>query len=170
MKGQCVRSELAGKKFGRLTVLEFACVDKHGHSKWKCRCDCGAETTVKGIHLTSGNTTSCGKHARSMKHGLRNTRLYHVWLSMKDRCFNERCQYFKNYGGRGITVCDSWKESFEAFHSWAMENGYNPDAKRGDCTLDRINVDGNYCPENCRWVDMYVQNNNRQNKTEDGQK
>lgn len=167
MKGQCVRSELTGRKFGRLTVLEFAYVDKGGHSQWKCRCDCGRETTVKGSHLISGNTTSCGRHARSMKHGMRNSRLYHVWLSMKDRCFNKQCQSFKNYGGRGITVCESWKESFEAFNLWAMSNGYDPDAKRGDCTLDRINVDGNYCPENCRWVDMYVQNNNRRKIKED---
>ena len=91
------------------------------------------------------------------------TRLYRVWASMKDRCYNPNKKEYHNYGGRGITICDEWRDDFQEFHDWAFTNGYDENAPRGACTLDRIDVNGNYCTENCRWVDMKTQNNNRRN-------
>ena len=88
-------------------------------------------------------------------------RLYRIWSNMKGRCYSKTSSVYNIYGARGITVCDEWKNDFLAFRKWALENGYDENAKRMDCTLDRINVDGNYCPENCRWVDIKTQANNR---------
>lgn len=95
-----------------------------------------------------------------MKHGLRHTRQYRIWLMMKNRCFNKRCDRYNDYGGRGITVCDEWRNDFKAFYDWAMSNGYSD-----ELTIDRINNDGNYEPTNCRWITVKQQNrNSRHNK------
>ena len=91
------------------------------------------------------------------------SRLRHIWNHMITRCYNPDCDVYKDYGGRGITICDEWRESFENFMKWALSNGYNPKAKLSDCTIDRIDVNGNYEPHNCRWVDMQTQFRNRRN-------
>ena len=159
--------DLAGKTFGRLTVVEYSHTNKHGKSMWKCKCSCGNERIVLGNHLTNKHTSSCGcfkneiSGGRFRKHNMRSTRLYGVWLNIKNRCSNPKGSNYQYYGNRGITICDEWKNDFQAFHDWAMANGYDENAKRGECTIDRIDVNGNYEPSNCRWVDMKVQRANR---------
>lgn len=159
--------DLTGQRFGHLVVLERAENTKHGRARWKCRCDCGNTTTVIGFHLIGGTTKGCGclivegLKERSTVHGKYNTRLYHLWGNMKQRCYNQRDRRYNQYGGRGITVCDEWLHDFMAFHDWAMSNGYDESAPFGQCTIDRIDNDKGYRPDNCRWVDMKVQRNNR---------
>ena len=148
--------DLTGQKFNLLTVVEYL-----GNSKWLCECECGNVATVRTSDLTRGHTKSCGcLHSKHNKFG---TRLYNVWCSMKSRCYYKNQKCYKNYGGRGINVCDEWKNNFKNFYNWAMKNGYKENAEYGECTLDRIDVNKDYCPLNCRWVDMKTQQNNRRN-------
>lgn len=154
--------KMLGKRFGRLTVIAEAPERKCGQSCWVCQCDCGNITApILGSNLRRGHTKSCG--CLKTKHGKYNSRLYAVWHGMKKRCYCKTDHAFKNYGGRGIKVFDEWKESFSEFEKWAFSNGYDETAKQGKCTLDRIDVNGNYEPSNCRWVDMKAQQNNRRN-------
>lgn len=159
-----------GKRFGRLTVLSEVGANPRRRIIWKCKCDCGNIVEVTSSALMAGCTRSCGCLMREtaketmVTHGKTGTRLYTVWEGMKARCRNKNHEAYHNYGGRGISICDEWKD-FSAFEKWALENGYNENAKRGECTIDRINVNGNYEPSNCRWVDMKTQASNRRLKT-----
>lgn len=153
---------MLGNKYGNLVVVEEHGKTRSGDTLYICKCDCGNLThPISGMNLRKGHTQSCG--CKKTKHGQWYSRLYWVWCAMKKRCYNAKHPTFKNYGGRGITVCDEWLNSFPAFAEWAMANGYKPDARQGECTLDRIDTNGNYCPDNCRWVSMKVQQNNRRN-------
>jgi len=156
--------DLTGERFGRLTVTGLHNAGKT--SKWNCICDCGKTTVVNSQSLRKGFTKSCGCLAMELlsngslttKHGLtpNNRRLVGIWHGMKSRCFNNKNSHYQRYGGRGITVCDEWKNDFVSFFTWAMNNGYT-----NDLSIDRINNDGNYCPENCRWVSNGEQARNK---------
>lgn len=156
--------DLTGQKFGRLTVIERAENAKQGQARWMCQCDCGTKTVVMGKLLRNGNTQSCGclhKEITGYKHrihGQSETRVYRIWCGMKNRCYNSNIPAYKNYGGRGITVCDEWQHDFKSFYDWSMTNGYSD-----ELTIDRINPDGNYEPTNCRWVTVKEQQSNKRN-------
>lgn len=153
------RKDLTGQRFGKLTVLEFVQTED-SNSHWKCICSCGSVTIVTGSHLKSGHTKSCGciDKARNKKHNKYYTRIYKIWANIKTRCCNINHSTYKDYGGRGITICDEWKDNFQAFYKWAMSNGYDD-----NLTIDRINNNGNYEPSNCHWVNMKTQCRNRRN-------
>lgn len=151
---------LIGEKYGRLTVIEW--MPNNGRrTMWKCECECGRTTIVRAENLKSGNTLSCGCYGREQalkkltKHGMSNTKLSGVLNAMKQRCFNPNNHEYNLYGGRGIKICDSWLKDSSSFYDWALSNGYE-----NGLTIDRVNTNGDYCPENCRWVDFYAQANN----------
>lgn len=151
-----VKADIKGKRFGMLTAVRYVGTNKYNQSRWLCVCDCGAVKVITRTHLIDGKTVSCGKHAKYTLHGQRHTRLYRIWLNMKNRCANPNDKHFDCYGGRRISVCEDWKSSFQNFREWAIANGYSD-----ELTLDRIDVDGNYEPSNCRWSTRKEQANNK---------
>lgn len=163
--------DLTGRRFGRWIVLEvttpFVRESGKTDSRYICRCDCGTKRTIKAKDLLCGSTKSCGclrsdlMKKRRTTHGMTNTRLFRIWDGMKQRC-GINSETHKHWAGKGIQICDEWlgDSGFQNFYDWSIQNGYDE-----HLSIDRINSDGNYCPENCRWVDSYVQNNNSSNNT-----
>ena len=157
--------DITGNRYGRLVAIKP--ISKiPGKYHWECQCDCGNTCIVNGAYLRNGKTKSCGcLKEEVLKNGanrnaslLSGTRLYHIWFGMKSRCDREKNQAYERYGKRGIAVCDEWngKDGFIRFYEWAMNNGYDE-----SLSLDRIDNDGGYSPDNCRWTTEKVQANNR---------
>lgn len=159
--------DLTNQRFGRQVALRPCGKNKYGNVLWICKCDCGNQHIVPSGKLIQGKSKSCGCYAIEIrkksleKHGITSggtPRTLVIWSGMKARCLNPKSVSYRNYGGRGIGICKEWMK-FENFHDWAMSNGY-----RDDLEIDRIDNDGDYCPENCRWVSKSF-NRSHQRKT-----
>lgn len=163
-------NDLSGNRYDMLLVLHRVENSLDGYVQYLCLCDCGNTKVIKGHNLSNGKTHSCGcmkkkmmaekqfKHGDAGTHHSASSRLYRIWQGMINRCTRQKFRQWKDYGGRGITVCDEWINDYSVFKEWAIQNGYSD-----DLTIDRINNDGNYEPTNCRWVSMKHQMNNKSN-------
>lgn len=158
---------LVGERHGRLVVIEKS---QKGRSRWICKCDCGSIKEYATNKFFTYKSCGCLKRENrkklgsfSLKHSSSDTRLYGVWCGIKDRCQNKNLEHYENYGGRGIKVCDSWSQSFESFKKWAIENGYKEGSTGKEQSIERIDVNGNYEPNNCKWVTQKEQARNKTN-------
>jgi hypothetical protein len=158
------RIDMVGKRYGLFVVVAFNSVDRHGSARYLCKCDCGVEKVVYGKNLRNGCVSHCGCSHNNFKHGHRSnlpdgqkisTKTYRCWTGIKSRCYNPHRKSYENYGGRGITVCQRWLESFEAF----LEDMGEPPTP--EHSIDRIVNDGNYEPGNCRWATAIEQAKNK---------
>jgi len=151
--------DIIGNRYNNLVVVKRLENAKGGVTVWECICDCGNTTKVRGKNLKNGSVKSCGcknKEPKHLIHNMSNTRLYREWYSIKSRCYNNKEDSYKNYGGRGITMCDDWKNSFVSFMNWALKNGYSD-----ELSIERNDVNGNYEPSNCTWIPLNRQSANR---------
>lgn len=163
-----VKNNLVGKHFNRLVVigLDTNRTEEKRKAYWLCKCDCGNTKSVRGDSLIDGSIKSCGCLKREQDkinliactHGLRYTRQFNIWCHMKARCYNTSSPKYRVYGGRGIKICDDWKNDFLNFYNWSIANGYSD-----ELSIERINVNGNYEPSNCRWATLVEQAQNKQN-------
>ena len=157
-----IRNDIVGQRFERLVAIER--ITKNSRGYYKCLCDCGNVVVVRADRIKEGRTKSCGCYNRDKAktgdarrvHGKHGTRLYVIWQNMHSRCYTKTNKFHKNYGGRGITICDEWLHDFQTFYDWAMANGYH-----NNLTIDRIDVNGNYEPSNCRWITKAEQTRNK---------
>jgi len=161
------RRDLTGQRFGKLVVLGLSHIQPEGAARrawWNTRCDCGAEKAIRGNNLTTGGATTCGCGYREAvtRHGMKGSPEYRSWQAMKQRCLYEKHKSFDHYGGRGITICPQWLASFENFYA---DMGPRPEGT----TLDRIDPDGDYTPDNCRWASHATQTANRKRSIADHQ-
>ena len=160
--------DITGERYGKLIAIRYVGRSNSKQSLWLCKCDCGNETTVRLSNIRNGHTKSCGCGEKENRNQFRNksvrkhqesyTRLYRIWIGIKNRCNNHNDDHWPIYGKRGISVCEEWNQQYEKFREWALANGYDD-----SLTIDRIDTNGNYEPGNCRWVSNADQQRNKRN-------